>query len=322
MRNNHILYGTSTGALVINPDNIQKINYEARLNILSVSCTDDDSELFNERIHSMLKEKKLRLHYTQRTFDLFFESINLRNQFDIVYQYKVGEGEWSTPSDQQYIRFTNLEAGTHRLLLRSVSRTCGAVLDEVELTIIVAEPWWNSWWMWVVYISLVVLAFFGAWRVYQLHTKYMRLVVSSLEAPEMSESPESPDNPEVPAIPEVPDNPDNPEIPEDPESPESSEFIGKVTKMVVEHLSDPDFNIDRLCREMTMSRTLFYIKLKSYTGKSPQDFIRVIRLERAAALLRSGHSVTETATLAGFENAKYFSTVFKKYFGMSPSKYC
>lgn len=164
--------------------------------------------------------------------------------------------------------------------------------------------------MWVVYISLVVLAFFGAWRVYQLHTKYMRLVVSSLEATEMSEIPEDPEIPEIP------------EIPEDPESPESSEFIGKVTKMVVEHLSNPDFNIDRLCREMAMSRTLFYIKLKSYTGKSPQDFIRVIRLERAAALLRSGHSVTETATLAGFENAKYFSTVFKKYFGMSPSKYC
>ena len=343
MRNNHVLYGTSTGALIINPDNIQKINYEARLNILGVSCTDDDSELFNERIHSMLKEKKLRLHYTQRTFDLFFESINLRNQFDIVYQYKVGEGEWSTPSDLQYIRFTNLEAGTHRLLLRSVSRTCGAVLDEVELTIIVAEPWWNSWWMWVVYISLVVLAFFGAWRVYQLHTKYMRLVVSSLEAPEMSAIPEvleildNPENPEAPAIPEAPESPENPEaspIPVVPETPdnqeildapdaiESSEFIGKVTKMVVEHLSDSDFNIDRLCREMAMSRTLFYIKLKSYTGKSPQDFIRVIRLERAAALLRSGHSVTETATLAGFDNAKYFSTVFKKYFGLSPSKYC
>ena len=328
LQGGYILFGTTSGALVINPENIQKINYEARLNILSVSCTDDDSELFNERIHSMLKEKKLRLHYAQRTFDLFFESINLRNQFDIVYQYKVGEGEWSTLSDQQYIRFTNIESGTHQLLLRSVSRTCGAVLDEVELTIIVAEPWWNSWWMWVVYISLVVLAFFGAWRVYQLHTKYMRLVVSSLEATEMSEIPEdpaipdNPDNPEIPEIPENPGNPENPEIPEDPESPESSEFIGKVTKMVVEHLSNPDFNIDRLCREMAMSRTLFYIKLKSYTGKSPQDFIRVIRLERAAALLRSGHSVTETATLAGFENAKYFSTVFKKYFGMSPSKYC
>jgi AraC-like DNA-binding protein len=73
---------------------------------------------------------------------------------------------------------------------------------------------------------------------------------------------------------------------------------------------------------MAMSRTLFYIKLKSYTGKSPQDFIRVIRLERAVTLLRNGQSVTDTATLTGFENAKYFSTVFKKYFGVSPSKFC
>jgi AraC-like DNA-binding protein len=72
---------------------------------------------------------------------------------------------------------------------------------------------------------------------------------------------------------------------------------------------------------MAMSRTLFYVKLKSYTGKSPQDFIRIIRLERAALLLRGGHSVAEAAALSGFDNPKYFSTVFKKYFNVSPSKY-
>ena len=70
-----------------------------------------------------------------------------------------------------------------------------------------------------------------------------------------------------------------------------------------------------------MSRTMFYLKLKAYTGKSPQDFIKVIRMERAAALLRSGKSVSEVADLTGFDNPKYFSTVFKKYFGVSPSKY-
>ncbi len=72
---------------------------------------------------------------------------------------------------------------------------------------------------------------------------------------------------------------------------------------------------------MAMSRTLFYVKLKSYTGKSPQDFMRIIRLERAAAMLRNGRNVTDAATLTGFDNPKYFSTVFKKYFGVSPSKY-
>ena len=156
----------------------------------------------------------------------------------------------------------------------------------------------------MIYIGLVVLAFYGAWRVYQLHTKYMRLVVSN---PSLSVDISNDDAKKTDSI--------------EKDSEESSEFIGKVTTIVVDHLSDTDFNIDRLCREMAMSRTLFYIKLKSFTGKSPQDFIRIIRLERAAALLRSGRSVSETAVLAGFDNAKYFSTVFKKYFGVSPSKY-
>jgi AraC-like DNA-binding protein len=199
-----------------------------------------------------------------------------------------------------------MEPGVHQLALRCVSRTCGAVLDEVQLTIHIRHPWWNSWWMWLIYICLVALAFYGAWRMYQLHTKYMRLVLN---------------NPGITAKPDVVRNVDAPNPAEEPHDEEGSAFIEKVTQLVVDNLSDTDFTIDRLCREMAMSRTLFYVKLKSYTGKSPQDFIRIIRLERAAALLRKGRQVTDAAALAGFDNPKYFSTVFKKYFGVSPSKY-
>lgn len=99
------------------------------------------------------------------------------------------------------------------------------------------------------------------------------------------------------------------------------EFVDKATSLIVKSLSDSNFNIDQLCHDMAMSRTMFYLKLKAYTGKSPQDFIKVIRMERAAALLRSGKSVSEVADQTGFDNPKYFSTVFKKYFGVSPSKY-
>ncbi|WP_288146322.1 helix-turn-helix transcriptional regulator, partial [Xylanibacter caecicola] len=101
----------------------------------------------------------------------------------------------------------------------------------------------------------------------------------------------------------------------------NSAFVDAVTGILLEHISDADFTIDSLCSEMAMSRTLFYVKLKSYTGKSPQEFIRVVRLERAAMLLRSGRQVGDVAVMVGFHNAKYFSTVFNKYFGISPSKY-
>lgn len=99
------------------------------------------------------------------------------------------------------------------------------------------------------------------------------------------------------------------------------EFINKATRIVLDRMMDADFTIDTLCREMSMSRTLFYMKLKTFTGKSPQEFVRVIRLERAASLLRNGKSVSEVSMLTGFENPKYFSIVFKKYFDVPPSKY-
>lgn len=98
-------------------------------------------------------------------------------------------------------------------------------------------------------------------------------------------------------------------------------FIDKVSDIIAQNLRDPEFNIDRLCREMAMSRTLFFSKLKSLTGKGPQEFIRILRLEKASELLKNGVAVNEVCDMTGFANSKYFSTVFKKHFGVSPSKY-
>ena len=98
-------------------------------------------------------------------------------------------------------------------------------------------------------------------------------------------------------------------------------FVEKATRLVLDNLSDTGFTIDRLCREMAMSRTLFYGKLKTLTGQGPQDFMRLIRLEQAALYLKQGDSVLDVSVKTGFANVKYFSTVFKKHFGVSPSKY-
>lgn len=98
-------------------------------------------------------------------------------------------------------------------------------------------------------------------------------------------------------------------------------FVIRATQLVIENISNADFNINSLCQEMAMSRTLFYSRLKSLTGKAPQEFIRIIRLQKAAELLKQGRNVTEVATDTGFINVKYFSMLFKKQFGIQPSKY-
>lgn len=303
LSNGGMIFGTTEGAVEVDPRQIQDADYEAGLHLLGLRCTNNDSEEFRQQVGQMLRSGIVELDYDSRTFEIGFEAINLRNQFDIAYQYKVGDGEWSMPTEEQSIRFVNLESGSHMLFLRSVSRTSRHVLDEAELEIVIGRPWWNSWWMRCVYALLLGGAFFGAWKVYELHTKYMRLVVSS---PDVNKN-----------IARTSDRSGGEESGQE----DREQFVEKATRLIVEHLADTEFTIDRLCREMTMSRTLFYVKLKSYTGKSPQDFIRIIRLERSAALLRNGEPVAEVAAEVGFDNAKYFSTVFKKYFGVSPSKY-
>ncbi|MCC8018700.1 MAG: response regulator [Rikenellaceae bacterium] len=111
-------------------------------------------------------------------------------------------------------------------------------------------------------------------------------------------------------------------VPEDTAAPNLNEqFISRSTAIVKEHISDPSFTVNELYRELAMSRTLVFEKLKALTGRSPNEFIRVIRLQYARELLRSGgHSIADAALMAGFPDPKYFSTIFKKYFGESPSK--
>lgn len=100
-------------------------------------------------------------------------------------------------------------------------------------------------------------------------------------------------------------------------------FIATVKKSVEENIDNPAFNVDVLCNLLNMSRTSFYNKLKALTDQAPADYIRLIRLKRAAALLKTGqHSVTEISELTGFNDVKYFREVFKKHFKVSPSKYC
>lgn len=100
------------------------------------------------------------------------------------------------------------------------------------------------------------------------------------------------------------------------------QFIANVRKLVESHLGNPSFNVDTLCSLVGMSRTSFYNKLRALTSQAPGDYIRLIRLKRAAELLKEGkHNVAEVAEMTGFSDAKYFREVFKKYFKESPSQY-
>ena len=100
-----------------------------------------------------------------------------------------------------------------------------------------------------------------------------------------------------------------------------NEFMQKVTVLVKENLGK-DLTVDSLCAGMNMSRTSFYNKIKALTGMAPNDFIRNIRMQEAAALLKSQrYTVAEVADMMGFADPKYFTDTFKKFYGVPPSIY-
>lgn len=99
------------------------------------------------------------------------------------------------------------------------------------------------------------------------------------------------------------------------------EFLVKAIKIVTDNIVNSNFSIDFMCQELAMSRTLVYEKLKALTHQSPSEFIRSIKLRRANELLQMGkYSVAEVAQMTGFNDVKYFSVLFKKYYKCSPSK--
>lgn len=105
-------------------------------------------------------------------------------------------------------------------------------------------------------------------------------------------------------------------------SKKDADFIEKLEGIVLEKIRDEEFNLQDICNKIGMSRTSLYMKLKSIIDLSPQDFIIHIKLKYAKKLLVEGDvNIKEVAYSSGFANPKYFSTSFKKQFGITPSKF-
>jgi AraC-like DNA-binding protein len=88
------------------------------------------------------------------------------------------------------------------------------------------------------------------------------------------------------------------------------------------HIGNSELSVEELSRKLGMSRVNLYKKLLQLSGKTPIEFIRIIRLKRAAQLLRESQMhVSEIAFEVGFNNPKYFAKYFKEEYGVLPSTY-
>ena len=100
----------------------------------------------------------------------------------------------------------------------------------------------------------------------------------------------------------------------------NDQFVKKILEVIRVNMANTEFGKEDFASAMNVSTSLLYKKIKSLTNQSPTDFIKMVRLDHALELLQSHkYSVTEVSELCGFSTIGYFSTVFKKHFGKSPT---
>lgn len=99
-------------------------------------------------------------------------------------------------------------------------------------------------------------------------------------------------------------------------------LLNKVLELINQNMSNPDFSVNMLSKELSISRVHLYKKTMSLTGKTPIELIRLVRLKRASDLLTAGQlTISEISYEVGFSDPRYFSKQFKNEFGMLPSRF-
>lgn len=100
------------------------------------------------------------------------------------------------------------------------------------------------------------------------------------------------------------------------------QLMSQLITRVRENLTDANYNVEALAAAMNMSRSSLHRKIKALTDLSPLDFIRVIRLKRAAELLQEGElRINEICDRVGFQSPSYFAKIFQKQFGVTPTEF-
>lgn len=106
------------------------------------------------------------------------------------------------------------------------------------------------------------------------------------------------------------------------ENTENAEFIEKLNAIILENMSDEKFSIDSLSGQFFISRSNFHKKIKNITGMTPNDYIKLIRLNQSAQLLSTGrYKINEVCYLVGFNTPSYFSKCFQEQFGKLPKDF-
>jgi len=243
----------------------------------------------------------IRLASHERDVILQLATLTMKPCEKIKYAYRMeGDSTWIIQGENNRLSFLNLSAGYHTIQVRSTNASGVWCSNFRNITLYVTPTFWETPWALLLYIAIGAIIIGGIallWAyIYRLHLKMRSQEEIIKQRMEFIHN----------VAPLIRENKDD--------------LLERVRQYIDSHISDENLTIPSIAAEMGMSRTTFFSRFKELSGLSPQDYLTHYRIAYARQLLLAGGlSVSEVAYKSGFSDPKYFSRIFKKVEGVSPS---
>lgn len=360
--NHEVVMGGNDGFISIRADLSMPKDDKAQLLLAGIVVNGRQTQdaLLDENIEgtpgvSPVGLKTLVLKHDENNFTLQLSDLPFADHPTAVYAYRLegSDHEWHyLDKGDLDITYNGLSYGDYHLTVRMVDGE-GNIGDEVyQLEISVLPPWYLTIWCKLFYLTLLIVCI--AWVInahfvrkqlkeakkqkeeileqVQARMKFYanladelknaaahrsfdevnHLVVSNLDVNASDSESESAMIVDLHA-------PQTPEVEMDELD---KKLLNQIREMIEENMVDSDFNVSMLQEKMGMGNKQLYRKLKALTGQTPVEYIRDMRMQKAAKLLKAGKfSVSEVMYTVGFSNSSYFSKCFSKAFGMTPTEF-
>lgn len=258
---------------------------------------------------------QITLDHTQNSFSMEFVEIGALYKIEGSFAYRL-EGfdkEWRYTWDGlPRVYYSNLPPGnyTFKIYVARSSVTDGSLLPAesdnlLQISVCILPPWYHTHWAHALYVLFCLLGLFLIYRgIRSLKVYWKRLLLGARERAALRKG----DIIIKASRPEVTDV--------------DKEFISRAIQLINQHLSDADYDQQRLLDDMGVSKATFFRKLKALTGQSYTNFVRDIKMKAAMKIQQNDPNIriSDLAYAVGFSDPKYFSSCFKKYFGKLPSE--
>lgn len=232
-------------------------------------------------------------------FSLYVSTLDFTHAAPTQFAYQLdGKGEW-IPADGNRIPLSNLSFGKYTLRVKALD---GSEDTVASIPFTIRPPFWLSGYAISLYMLLLIIIIGAGYR------HYKKGAAISKPRPSIVSTNSEDQEWEVSSEETVTAN-------------TSQEFIDNAIQVIEKHLDDTEFSVEAFSEEMNLSRSALYKKLMTATGKSPLEFMRMIRLRHGLTMIQQGkHSVSEIAYSVGL-SPKQFSKFFKEEYGVLPSQY-